>query len=77
MTVGRYVRIVNDPICKALNGMAGKITDIEKWNGQTFYRVEAENFGPYLLTTRGGEKKIRAWVRDNWRRVPASALDLI
>lgn len=75
MKIGTYVKIVRDPLVPLLNGMAGQIVAIEQWEGETLYRVVAENYGPFMRTPRNGEKPVRAWIRGNWRRVPAHALE--
>ena len=72
--IGEYVVIVKDPTAAILKGFAGKITDIFVFNRLFFYQVTAENFGPLMDSLGGGKRKVRAWVRDNVRSVPASAL---
>jgi hypothetical protein len=72
--IGEYVVIVKDPVARALNGFAGKIIEIFGYNKTIFYRVVAENYGPQIAKIEGGGKRVRAWLRENVRAVPASAL---
>jgi len=76
IATGTYAEVVNDTLVPMNNGMIGKITRIFKFEGDDWYEITAENYGPYMKGTSGAEKKVRAWVRGNHRALPLSKIRL-
>ncbi len=74
--VGKTALIVNDPIAPVLNGMAGRIIGTKTFGEKILYTIEAENYGPYLVTG-GKEKKVRAWKAGDKRSVTSDRLKIV
>lgn len=64
MNDGEYARIVYDPVCRGLIGMAGRLTGIKEFNGKEFFILIAENYGPRIPG-----RNVLSWKRGDRRTV--------
>ncbi len=75
---GDLAKIINDPVAPVLNGLIGTIVHIRnsKINGQPLYKIEADNYGPYMVTD-GKTKKVMAWKKGDVRSVHEKNLQIL
>lgn len=83
--IGDKVTVINH-FCKELIGMKGEVfalrkkleTNLEKEIGQIVqqYQIRALNWGRYMKSKSGGEKKVFSWTPDNILSVSDDNIEL-
>lgn len=73
MKIGDYAQVTDYKFAPILNGFAGKIVNSEFFNGQEFFELIAENYGP-MMPGPNGNRKVRAWLSGNRHKALAKNL---
>lgn len=61
----KIIRMRNPNLERTLEGLIGTIREVRDFNGENVYEVVAENFGRKMMTGRGSEKNVYAWIPGN------------